>query len=179
MSLPVTWRRTEFRGRSTVRDVFRVLLRTNSGYSPDNRRCCDVGTEFMLCNAGKLRPPGRPCLGSCGLCSQKNLFDREPIRVSLWRTKRHWNAALVLEGYESEDWEPSNNVLEIESIGKKISFTTFKAVNTLPLPRSLGVNKYKCSEKTAPSPSTFSFAVCKGITVSRHMVVIHLPAIVT
>ena len=92
-------------------DVFRVILRTNSGYSLEPRRCCEVVTEFMLCNAGKLQPSGNPCLGFGGLWQQKTLFDREPISVSLWWTKRHGKAPLVLEGYEGEDWEPSNNVM--------------------------------------------------------------------
>ena len=94
-----------------MRDVFRVVLRTHSGYSPEHRRCCDVETEFMLCNAGKLQPPGKPCHGSCGLWPQKTLFDREPIRVSLWRTKRHGNAPQVSEEYEGEDWETSDHVM--------------------------------------------------------------------
>ena len=93
-----------------MRDVFHVIFRTNSGYSPEHRRC-DVETEFMLCNAGKLQPPGKPCHGSCGLWSQKTLFDREPIRVSWWWTKRHGNAPQVSEGYEGEDWKTSDHVI--------------------------------------------------------------------
>jgi hypothetical protein len=54
-----------------------------------------------------------------------------------------------------------NVVLEIESIGKKISFTTFKAVNSLPLP-SLGVISINVVRRLSPLSPSFPLPFSKG-----------------
>jgi hypothetical protein len=101
-----------------------------------------VSRALALAAFGRRKP--------CSIASQ--------FRVSLWRTKRHENAPLVSEGYEGEDWEPSNNVMlfwKSRALERKFLLQPSKQSILSLLPTSLGVISINAVRRLPPSPLLF------------------------